>query len=173
MSPSLGHGLGCACVECRPELYDEAEQKLKETRVAPSEEPAPMKRANYIGVPQFFNLNQACRVITEAFGFCVYLVGSSLRTKDYRDVDVRCILADEEFDRLFPNCVGDPKLPMHLDARWSIICSSISLYLSQHSGLPIDFQIQRQTQANAEHKGPRNALGLFVRRETPRSDEPR
>ena len=31
----------------------------------------------------------------------------------------------------------------------------------QQSGLPIDFQIQRQTQANAEHEGKRSALGLF------------
>jgi hypothetical protein len=42
------------------------------------------------------------------------------------------------------------------------MCSAISLYLSQHSGLPVDFQFQRRTEANAEYDGNRSALGIFV-----------
>lgn len=120
-----------------------------------------MIRANYIGAPQFFDLNQACRVITDAFGLHLYLVGSSLTKRDYRDVDLRLILPDEDYDRMFPGIGDSPQR----DALWSLMCSSISLYLSQHSGLPVDFQIQQRTAANAEEPdGQRNAIGLFVQR---------
>lgn len=115
-----------------------------------------MKRANYIGAPQFFNLNAACRVVNDAIGQC-YLVGSSLERRDFRDVDVRCILADEDFDRFFSGPAANTN-----DARWSLICSSIAAWLSQQSGgLPIDFQIQRQTQANEAFPGRRSALGIL------------
>lgn len=119
-----------------------------------------MKRANYIPAPHFFNLNMACRTLTEAFGYCIYLVGSSTERRDYRDVDVRCILSDEEYARLFPGITGNAGL----NAFWSILSSSISLYLSQHSGLPVDFQFQQQTKANAEYNGPRHPLGIFIDR---------
>jgi len=45
----------------------------------------------------------------------------------------------------------------------SLMCSSISLWLSQRSGLPVDFQIQRMTQANENEKGTRVALGMFLK----------
>jgi len=122
------------------------------------------QRANYIRGPHYFNLNMACRSVEEAFGFGygVYLVGSSLERRDYGDVDVRCVLPDEEFARLFPGLTPGHELR---HAFWSLLCSSISLYLSQHSGLPVDFQIQQATWANAEFPHPprpRSALGLFL-----------
>lgn len=116
-----------------------------------------MKRANYIGAPQMFELNQACRIVTEAFGGnCPFLVGSSLEKRDYRDVDVRLILDDEEFGRLFGSVDAVAYNPL-----WSLMCSSISLWLSKHSGLPVDFQIQQRTAAN-EDKGQRQAIGIFL-----------
>ncbi len=118
------------------------------------------KRANWLPAPAFFNLNQACRVLTEAFGHHVYLVGSSLARRDHRDVDVRCILPDEEFDRLFPN---QADMTRHdLTAFWSLLCVAVSEWLSNRTGLPIDFQIQRMTQANEKFPGPRHALGIFL-----------
>jgi len=128
-----------------------------------------MKRANYIGAPEFFCLNGACRIVEEAFNFShgTYLVGSSLHKRDYRDVDVRTILPDVEYDRLFPEKFGsDWRHPL-----WSFMCSSMSLYLSRHSGLKIDFQIQRMTEANAEYPSPeheRCAIGQFVYRAPPK-----
>lgn len=119
-----------------------------------------MKRANYIGAPEFFELNQACRTIVEAYGVCVYLVGSALERRDYRDVDIRCILNDEDFDQKYPGITGN----FSFDARWSLDCSAISLFLSKHSGLKIDFQFQRQTQANEEYDGARSAVGIFFDR---------
>ncbi len=118
-----------------------------------------MKRANFIGAPAFFNLNQACRVVSDAFGFgSVFLVGSALDRRDYRDVDVRCVIDDAVYARLFPG-IGPPS---YMNPLWSLLCSSISLYLSQHSGLPVDFQIQQQTAANETYNGHRSAIGVFA-----------
>lgn len=117
-----------------------------------------MKRANYLGVPQVYNLNHACEAIFSAFGNVPYLVGSSLIKKDYRDVDVRLILDDEEFDILFPG-IGSRH---DLNAKWSLMCASISGWLASRSSLPVDFQIQRQTEANNDYPNePRHALGVF------------
>lgn len=117
-----------------------------------------MKRANYIGAPEAFRLNQACRIVVEAYGVNLYLVGSSLERRDFRDVDLRCILPDAEYDALFPG-IGDCGWR---DARWSLLCTAISQYLSSQSGLPVDFQFQRQTQANEMYDGQRCAFGTFV-----------
>lgn len=117
-----------------------------------------MSRANFIGAPEFFNLDLTCRILAEAFDHHVYLVGSSLKIREYRDVDVRAILPDEEFDRMFPGAKSSP----HNSAQWSLICAAISEWLATRTNLPIDFQIQRMTEANAEYDGPRNALGIFL-----------
>jgi hypothetical protein len=78
---------------------------------------------------------------------------------DYRDVDVRAMLDDDEFDRLFAGCIRDYSSV----SKWSVLSSAISLQLQQATGLPIDFQFQRRSDANAEfgeeHK--RNALGII------------
>lgn len=123
-----------------------------------------MKRANYLPAPAFFELNHACKMVNEAFaqreGVCCYLVGSSLENREYRDVDVRAILPDDEFDRLFPAAkTSEP----HLDATWSLMCASLALWLQQRTGLPVDFQFQRRTQANEQHPdAERHALGIFL-----------
>lgn len=118
-----------------------------------------MTRANYIGAPEFYDLNAACRTITEAYGHHLYLVGSALKKRDFRDVDLRLILPDAQFDALFPGMTGG----WWLDARWSLMCSSISLWLTRRSALPIDFQIQRQSDANRdEPDGQRSAIGIFL-----------
>lgn len=113
-------------------------------------------RASYIGVPAIFNLSMACTTINQAYGTC-YLVGSSLSTKNYRDVDVRVLMDDDKFDQMFPGCGSRPDL----HARWSLTCTAISEWLTSRNGLPIDFQIQRRTEANTEFRGPRNALGHY------------
>lgn len=118
------------------------------------------KRANFIPAPHFYKLNQACVIINKAFdnGFGCFLVGSSRERRDYRDVDVRLILSDAEYARLFQLGGG------WTDALWSLMCTTFSDWLSQQSGLPVDFQIQQQTRANAQHPGAgrRSALGVFL-----------
>lgn len=76
------------------------------------------------------------------------------------------ILDDDEYERLFPGLSGNPAP----HALWSIMCASISMYLSQHSGLPVDFQIQQMTEANDKFNGPRSALGFFLHYQSGRPD---
>lgn len=117
------------------------------------------KKASYIGAPAVFALEQCCQQINDAFGdYGCYLVGSSLERSDWRDVDVRFIMQDEEFAKLFP----DAGQHWEHDARWLLLNVSISERLSKVTGLPIDFQIQPQTHANERHKGLRSALGLKI-----------
>ena len=115
-------------------------------------------RANYLPSPQSLLLSQACLFVSQAFDSHPYLVGSCLYKRDFRDVDIRLILDDERYDKMF-----GPKAECgYLNAYWSLLCTSISMYLSTASGLPVDFQIQRMTQANEKHSGPRHALGIFL-----------
>ncbi|MFJ8798474.1 hypothetical protein [Streptomyces sp. NPDC102487] len=113
-----------------------------------------------VGMPAALHLDAYGREISEAFGDVPYLVGSATRTKQWRDVDVRLILADAEFDALFPA----HNHPDKTDGRWSLICAAIAELGRQRTGLPIDFQIQRQTDANRLYDGPRHPLGLYATR---------
>ena len=87
------------------------------------------------------------------------MVGSCLATKDFRDVDIRLILEDSEFYRLFPWQPPDPRGKMN-DPHWELICNSISEWMRLRTGLPIDFQVQQMTAANATYDGPRHAMGF-------------
>lgn len=114
-----------------------------------------------VGMPAMLHLNLFGREIHMAFGHVPYLVGSAATGKSWRDVDVRLILPDPEFDALFPEAVGEPGNLN--DARWALICAGIAELGRQRTGLPIDFQIQRQTDANDRYGGGvRHALGLYL-----------
>lgn len=123
--------------------------------------PKPIK-AIHIGAPACFALEQAARHVAEAFGAYgdgaggIYVVGSCLQRPDWRDVDVRFIMSDEEFAQTFP---GAGQHWEH-DARWLLLTVAISDWLSKQTGLPVDFQFQPQTHANDRHKGSRNAIGM-------------
>lgn len=122
-----------------------------------------MSKASYVGAPAIFLLERECRLLNEAFGDghpgC-YLVGSSLVKPDWRDVDIRFIMPDDEFEKLFP----DAERHWEFDQRWLIMTASISLHLSKVTGLPIDFQFQKQSHANARYDGLRHPMGMsFVK----------
>lgn len=117
------------------------------------------KKATYVGAPAIFALETACGQINEAFGGCnCYLVGSSMERPDWRDVDVRYIMDDEQFEREFP----DAGQCWERDAKWLLLTVAISERLSKVTGLPIDFQIQPRTHANDRHKGSRSAIGIKI-----------
>jgi hypothetical protein len=119
-------------------------------------DPAPRHKACHVGAPAIFALQTECREIARAFDtFGIYLVGSALERADWRDVDVRMIMDDADFDALFPDATDGG---WEFDPRWSLLTVAISAHLSARTGLPIDFQIQRQTHANKQHAGPRNCL---------------
>lgn len=121
----------------------------------------------YIGAPAVFLLELFCRQINEAFGgFGCYGVGSAWERPDWRDVDVRFIMEDDEFNALFPDVkwkAGDAGR-WEFDPRWLIMTSAISAQLSKQTGLPIDFQFQPQSHANDRHSGNRHPLGLHFTR---------
>lgn len=99
---------------------------------------------------EMFHLNEACKPILRAFGDVPYLVGSTESGAHVRprDVDVRLILSDKQFAK---EC--------QTQDRWELLCLAIGAYLKERTGLPIDFQIQRRTEANAKHAKNRNPLG--------------
>ncbi len=104
-----------------------------------------------LSTAQLARLDHACRIIDAAFGEPPYLVGSANDRNDFRDVDVRLILADAEFDAMFGG----------REQFWGLFCLAVTYYLAEVSGLPVDFQVQRRTEANEKHKGMRNPLGLL------------
>jgi hypothetical protein len=115
------------------------------------------KRASYLTVSEQFNLNHACRLLTAAFGFRTYQVGSSLERPDYRDVDLRCILEDAEYTALIGTNL----------TRLRLLNVALSEWLAARTGLNIDFQFQHQTGANAEHHDVRNFVGIPLDRRGP------
>jgi len=114
-------------------------------------------RAHYLHLPTWQLLNQACVTIRAAFG-TPYLVGSATERADWRDVDLRVIIADDEFQAMF---AADPARAPHFSPRWAIVCALISKQLSDATGLPIDFQIQSYTQAGEYAHGMRQPLGFY------------
>jgi hypothetical protein len=100
---------------------------------------------------QMFLLDLACQPIAEAFGGGVYLVGTAVTRGPHRDVDVRAILSDKQHDKLRKAIGYDGIALMGL---------TMGQYLHSLTGLPIDFQLQRTTEARARHPGGiRNPLG--------------
>jgi hypothetical protein len=114
-------------------------------------------RVNNLPFPQSVLVGLFAKTVHEAFGGQAYLVGSCVTTKDYRDVDVRLLLADVEFDEQFP---PEGARPQSMNLKQAAMGAAFSYYGRHLTGLPIDFQIQKQSEANERHKGPRIPLGL-------------
>ncbi len=140
--------------------------------------PATRAKFCHIGAPACFALEQACKQIKDAFPelgeadrIGIYVVGSVLERPDWRDVDVRMMMDDASFARLFPTATLHSGA-WEFDPRWCLLTVAISQWLRQQTGLPIDFQFQPMTHANKNHKGKRHAVGLrFVRPETKKPPE--
>lgn len=111
----------------------------------------PAKRSDQLSTDEMYDLDVACTLIRKAFE-PPYLVGSSGidGRHDYRDVDVRLMLSDEEFDAI----IGENRY------RWELLSLAIGDYLRLRSRLPVDFQIQRASEGNERHDKPRNPLGM-------------
>jgi hypothetical protein len=110
-------------------------------------------RGCYLTTTELHRLDVAVAPLSAIDSHGLFLVGSVGERPDFRDVDVRLILGDDEFDAMFGH---SPEL-------WSVFCYAVSRWLSADTELPIDFQVQRQTQANEKHSGQRNHLGSRAR----------
>jgi len=114
-----------------------------------------------VGMPALLYLEQFGSLVRDAFGTPPYLVGSALKGREWRDVDVRVILADEEYARWF----GEPAWVERACGKWSAICMAFSELGRRMTGLPIDFQVQSQKTANSKFgEEPRSALGIVEQR---------
>ena len=133
----------------------------------------PKRKVTHIGAPACFALEQVCKQVREAFSdpdeyVGMFVVGSCLERADWRDVDVRMMMSDKAFARLFPNAILDHGAAWEFDPRWILLTVSISKWMSEQTGLPIDFQFQTMTYANEKHKGRRHSVGLrYVTGPTP------
>ena len=112
-----------------------------------------------VGMPQQILLHQFGKLIFDAFGEWPYHVGSSVFDKaGWRDVDVRVMLDDAEYERVVG---GPPVNPPLNNKRWCALCLAFSIVGREMTGLPIDFQIQQTTEANRLYGDkPRSALIL-------------
>lgn len=107
-----------------------------------------------VGMPATLRLEEFGAVLHYVFGDYVFLVGSVLRTTQWRDVDVRVILEDGVYEREF----GDPRYA-HSCGKWCAMVRAFSALGREMTGLPIDFQIQHMSYANAVEDGPRSSIG--------------
>lgn len=113
------------------------------------------RRRSALTTVELHRLDLACSLLNDAFGPTgTYLVGTAQTGGAFRDVDIRTILDDEEFDRTFGHAPG----------LWQVFCFTVGCWLAQQTGLPIDYQVQRRTEANQRYpSGPRNPVGTHRR----------
>jgi hypothetical protein len=121
------------------------------------------KKAKFLGIgvgmPATLWLNEFGSQVWSAFGEPPYVVGSCLWTKrEFRDVDVRLILDDEVYERMG---FGNPKQPND-NGRWVAMCMAFSELGRKMTGLPIDFQIQQQSEANRLFPSAKNHLRCCI-----------
>lgn len=117
------------------------------------------------GMPAGIWLTKFGSIVADYFGHECYHVGSSLTSKDWRDVDVRLLLPDDEFAALFgriESAEANPKL--------AAITLAFAALGTAMTGLPIDFQIQTVSHANAAYPAMRSALVEF--RPEPTNEDP-
>jgi hypothetical protein len=84
------------------------------------------------------------KLLADAFGVtCAYHVGSSLRNKNTRDVDVVVLLEDDDFEKTFGK--REPDGP-----KWEAYCLAFSELGRSVTGLNIDFKVQPREWANTK-----------------------
>ena len=110
-------------------------------------------RGRYLLVSDVHILRSWGQELKLMFDGMPYLVGSALQRPDYRDVDVRLMLDDDRYDALMATGVKLSRLNL-----------AVSVWGQKVTGLPIDFQVQRVTDANAEFNGPRDPIGIDAQR---------
>ena len=105
------------------------------------------------GMPAGIWLTKFGTIVLDYFGDVAYHVGSSLERKDWRDVDVRLILDDDEFERRF-----GPIHSAEANRKLGAITLAFCALGKEMTGLPIDFQIQPRSWANERYPHRRSAL---------------
>ena len=113
----------------------------------------------YVGMPAALHLDEYARYLRHAFDSEVYLVGSSLYTKEWNDLDVRVILSDDRFKAMG---FGDPETRFR-NKKWISLCLAYSCLGEKMIGHTIDFQITQQSYDDIHCKGRREPIGLDLK----------
>ena len=107
--------------------------------------------SNYMpSPPALFKLRLFGDAVARLIGERPYLVGSVLTRPDHRDIDVRIMLDDATFERVFGG-----------DGLWvtngslTLANMALSAMAREMTGLEIDCQIQRKSDANAVYGSER------------------
>lgn len=106
-----------------------------------------MNRATYLPHHALYLLKMQLHPVDLIFPNRTYLVGSCLENIGYRDVDVRTIISTGDYENIPP-------------AIRQLLCNSLSVMLSDKTGLPVDYQIQTQDEADS-HNGARIPLSFY------------
>lgn len=101
----------------------------------------------YVGMPRALYLEMYARYLKDIFNADVYLVGSVLKTKSWKDIDIIVVLSDNEWERYG---FGDPQKRFK-NKRWAAYCMGLSCFGKQLVGCEIDFQIHQESY-NLIHK---------------------
>lgn len=128
------------------------------------------KTGTGVGSPAHLLLNAWGTLVHDAFGEIPYLVGSATTSKTWRDVDIRVMLDDDQWNRILPG-VPTTGGAGFVYPRWSALCMAVSAWGQQFTGLPIDFQFQPRDHANTRYKGYREPLGIRIDPEPPSETE--
>lgn len=111
-----------------------------------------------VGMPAWLHLHDFADQCELAFCHFedegVYLVGSALRTRRPRDIDVRLEMCDSRFQAMFGGMdqFGKP------GSKWASYCKAFSALGTQMTGKRIDFQIQPRAMALPKRDEPRIRL---------------
>lgn len=98
----------------------------------------PRPRATYLQLSDVRLLDMWGRELREMWGYTAYLVGSALVRPDYRDVDVRIVIPDDDFEKL-EELVDLGRLAV-----------ALSIWGQKATGLPIDCQVQSASAGDSE-----------------------
>lgn len=101
-------------------------------------------------------------LVSARFGAPVYLVGSALREKWPRDIDVRVILPADDYVARYGSWLDRKDVSLvrwPIGARrWAADCGKQNRYVAKVHGLNVDFQIHHEQEAEKEEANPRVRL---------------
>lgn len=96
-----------------------------------------------VGMPAYLKLWEFGEQVQRVFGKYPRLVGSSIKHKNPRDIDVRLVFSKEDEGKFFHFVWGMRRA----GTAWSAMCMAFSAYGKEMTGLNIDFQIMIESQA--------------------------
>lgn len=153
--PNILPGDGYEIVDQREEIRIPVDWKAynRTMEAMPKRKPS---RDVGVGSPAHLKLEHWGYLLRCAFGEHPYLVGSATEGKHWRDVDVRMIFDDDKWERW----IGRIESGHRFIATWNILCTAISVWGREFTGLPIDFQFQRRDEVtDADWAKIREPLG--------------